>query len=336
MTEVFERNGDPGTAVRALSALCFDDFLTGEWDEALRLADVGLGMCEAHGYQEFRWPLWVVRAVIAAVRGDFDQARALAERIADWGSRRGSGAVRLYALYVQCLVAQAEDDFELGFQCISELAAPGSFAANLPLARAASVDLVECAVRTDRPGTARAYVAMLRTAGSDGLSARTRLLIGCATALACPGDTGGFERALALPGIDNLPYDRARVQLAYAERLRRTGSLKNAREHLTGALATFVDLRAQPWLNRTSRELRGTGHLRVEDVEALTPQEQAIAELAASGLTNKQIAARIYLSHRTVGTHLQRVFRKLGIGTRAALRDALGEGAAPRSRVAAG
>jgi DNA-binding CsgD family transcriptional regulator len=57
--------------------------------------------------------------------------------------------------------------------------------------------------------------------------------------------------------------------------------------------------------------------------EPLTPQEREIAMLAASGLTNKQVAARLYLSHRTVGAHLHRIYRKLGIATRAALRDAL-------------
>jgi hypothetical protein len=261
-----------GTAIRALSALCLDDFRTGEWDEALRLADVGLGMCESHGYQEIRWPLWVVRATIAAVRGDADEALELADRIADWGSRRGSTAVRLYALHVRRLLAQAADDFEQGFQCLAELAAPSTFAANLPLAVATSVDLVECAVRTDRPSTARAYVALLRSA--EARSPRKRLLVGGATALACPGDSAGFEKALALPGIDNLPYDRARVQLAYAERLRRTGSLKAARDQLTEAHATFVHLRARPWLARAERELRGTGHLRAQDVHALTPRSR--------------------------------------------------------------
>jgi ATP/maltotriose-dependent transcriptional regulator MalT len=205
---------------------------------------------------------------------------------------------------------------------------PATFSGNLPLALAASVDFVECAVRTDRPDAARAYAAMLRTADLTAASPRMRLLTGCATALAHPNDIGHIERSLAIPGIAHLPYDRARVQLAYAERLRRNGSVRAARKHLTEARATFVALRAAPWQARADRELRLTGLHRAGTTAThagtLTAQERTIAELAASGLTNKQIGTRLYVSHRTVGTHMHRVLDKLGISTRAALRDALG------------
>ncbi|WP_250009033.1 LuxR C-terminal-related transcriptional regulator [Actinoplanes sp. M2I2] len=322
-------------AIRAVTSLCLDDVLTGEWDEAVRLADAGLEMCDLHGYQELRWPLWVVRAVIAALRGDDEQAQEFAGKLTDWAGRRGSAAVQLYAQYVQCLLAQARDDFEQAFQCISELAVPATFSENLPLALAACVDFVECAVRTNRPDVARAYVAMLQSVDLTGFSPRARLLTACATALAYPTETGHFERSLSTPGISHLPYDRARVQLAYAERLRRKGSLRTAREHFTEARATFITLRALPLQARGEREFPSTVLNRVgttaTPTDALTPQERTIAELAASGLTNKQIGIRTYLSHRTVGTHLHRVFDKLGISTRAALRDALGNTVADRS-----
>ena len=67
------------------------------------------------------------------------------------------------------------------------------------------------------------------------------------------------------------------------------------------------------------------GHAYSLGPQSLTEQERAIAELAAAGLTNKQIGERLFLSHRTVATHLYKVFPKLGITSRAALRDALGE-----------
>ena len=81
-------------------------------------------------------------------------------------------------------------------------------------------------------------------------------------------------------------------------------------------------------MDRASAELRATGQTkpRAGDnvLDRLTPQEFEIVSLAASGLTNKQIAERLFLSHRTVGGHLHRAFPKLGVATRAALRDALG------------
>ncbi|WP_250005137.1 response regulator transcription factor [Actinoplanes sp. M2I2] len=83
---------------------------------------------------------------------------------------------------------------------------------------------------------------------------------------------------------------------------------------------------ADPWLARTITELRATGYRPAaaeQPAATLTPQEYEIARLAAGGLTNKQIADRLYLSHRTVGAHLYRIFPKLGISSRAGLRDAL-------------
>jgi DNA-binding NarL/FixJ family response regulator len=86
---------------------------------------------------------------------------------------------------------------------------------------------------------------------------------------------------------------------------------------------------AEPWLERTRREIRATGFRQADGSSsgpaALTAQELQIARLAASGLTNKQIAERLYLSHRTVGAHLYRIFPKLGVTTRAGLRDALSD-----------
>jgi DNA-binding NarL/FixJ family response regulator len=103
--------------------------------------------------------------------------------------------------------------------------------------------------------------------------------------------------------------------------------MREARVQLNAAHGVFERLRARPWMDRASAELRATGQTkpRARDnvLDRLTPQEFEIASLAASGLTNKQIAERLFLSHRTVGGHLHRAFPKLGVATRAALRDAL-------------
>ena len=103
--------------------------------------------------------------------------------------------------------------------------------------------------------------------------------------------------------------------------------MTEARVHLNAARDIFERLGARPWVDRASAELRATGQTkpRVRDnvLDRLTPQEFEIVNLAASGLTNKQIATRMFLSPRTVGGHLHRAFPKLGVETRAALRDAL-------------
>jgi DNA-binding CsgD family transcriptional regulator len=141
-----------------------------------------------------------------------------------------------------------------------------------------------------------------------------------------------FERVLRTPDADLWPFDLARIQLAYGERLRRTKSPSDARAYLTAALDRFEQLAARPWATRAGNELRATGlrrmpasRLESSAGSLLTAQQRQIAELAAAGLSNKQIGERLYLSSRTVGYHLHQVFPKLGITSRAALRDALAD-----------
>jgi ATP/maltotriose-dependent transcriptional regulator MalT len=138
-----------------------------------------------------------------------------------------------------------------------------------------------------------------------------------------------FEQALSQVEPGSWPFDTARVRLLHGERLRRRRATAQAREELLRAAAAFEELGAAPWAERARAELRATGHTPTEPAEqlkgSLTPQEWKIATLAATGLTNKQIAERLFLSHRTIGTHLYQIYPKLGIASRAALRDALSE-----------
>jgi DNA-binding CsgD family transcriptional regulator len=138
-----------------------------------------------------------------------------------------------------------------------------------------------------------------------------------------------FEQALRTPDADRWPFDLARIQLAYGERLRRTQSPSDARVHLSAAIDAFEHLGARPWTARATNELRATGIHRERpgspDEAGLTAQQRQIAELAAAGLSNKQIAERLFLSPRTVGYHLYQIFPKLGVTSRAALRDALAD-----------
>lgn len=166
-------------------------------------------------------------------------------------------------------------------------------------------------------------------AAMRALDARNALLSGAVAALTAPDDLVGtlFEQALAAPAAQRWPFDLARVQLLYGERLRRAREIARARHHLQAALTMFDRLGASAWAERAAAELAATAPVRqrpeLGNADDLTAQEWRVAELAAAGLSNKQIGARLYMSHRTVGAHLYRVFPKLGISSRAALRDAL-------------
>ncbi|MFJ2648000.1 ATP-binding protein [Streptomyces sp. NPDC087420] len=327
------RDGGPARRyIGALMHLCLDDGLTGRWDECVRLADEGVQLCEDSGYHFFTWYFWYCRAVVAASRGDDATAGELADRITRWATPRGVVTALHYARHVRTVAALGRGDFEAAYQNATAISAAGDLASHVPHALWVAMDVVEAAMRTNRPAEAAAHVRAVRETGIAALSPRLALLAGGAAALCATDDEEAvrlFEEALAVPTVERWPFDLARVRLAYGERLRRARANAEARGPLSLAYDAFVLLGATPWAERASKELRATGwgaaRATTPGGKGLTPQEREIADLAASGLSNKQIAERLYLSHRTVGAHLYQIFPKLGITSRAGLRDALAD-----------
>jgi DNA-binding CsgD family transcriptional regulator len=322
------QGGAVASGIYAMLELSWDDLWTGEWDEADELLDEALRVAESHGYALMSWPVKMVLALIASARGEDERATELSA-VVDWARPRGFGAVEWYAWHTRGLAALGRGDFEEAYQQTSRISTPGTIASLVPHALYVLMDLVEAAVRTDRHAEAAAHVAAMQEANLAGLSSRVALVVGGSAAIAASDQFSLelFQSALALPGIERWKFDLARVRLAYGERLRRSRATTEARAQLKAALETFERLGARPWVERTNAELRATGQTkpRAGDtvLDRLTPQEFEIVNLAASGLTNKQIAQHLFLSHRTVGGHLHRAFPKLGVSTRAALRDAL-------------
>jgi DNA-binding CsgD family transcriptional regulator len=130
-----------------------------------------------------------------------------------------------------------------------------------------------------------------------------------------------YEAALA-EDLADWSFERARLQHAYGAWLRRQRRAADSRPLLRAAAATFDALGATAWADRSRAELRASGEtLRrpVDAAQSLTPQEMQIARLAADGLSNQDIAERLFLSRRTVTTHLSRIYPKLGIRSRGEL-----------------
>ena len=314
----------------ALMDLCIDDFHRGEWAEAGELAAEGLGVCEERGSRFFGWYFRYHQALLAAVQGRFDTSRALADQMIGWAGPRGVRTAQVYARHALVLADLGQGDFESAYQHAMAISPAGILASHVPHGLWVVMDLVEAAVRTERAEEAHRHVRAMREADLAALSPKLAILVAASAAIAADDGQAPalFERALSLPTVGQWPFDTARVRLAYGERLRRARSASESRIHLQAALTAFQKLGAAPWASRAELELRATGATRMpsraQGADSLTPQELQIARLAASGLTNKQIAARLYLSPRTVGGHLYQTFPKLGITTRAALRDALG------------
>lgn len=259
----------------------------------------------------------------------YDITARLAQEMIQWAVPRRARQLQWYAWQAQTLAALGMGDFEEAYQHASAISPAGTFASHVQHALNVPMDLVEAAVRTGRRADAAAHVAATRAAGIATLSPRLALLASGSAAIAAADETAFelFEAALTIPDADCWPFDLARVQLVYGERLRRLRPPTESRVHLTAALEAFERLGARPWADRAAKELRATGQTKPRRVEfpkeKLTPQEREIAMLAASGLSNKQIGQRLFLSHRTVAAHLYRAFPKLGVTSRAGLRDAL-------------
>jgi DNA-binding CsgD family transcriptional regulator len=328
--------GRAGTApvrryLGALMHLGLDYYQLGRWDDAAHLAAEGLGLCEDHDYRFFAWYFQYIQAMVAAAQGDGETSAGLADAIVRWAAPRGVHGARYFAAHARTLAALGDGDFETAYRHARVVNPPGTVAPYVPIAMWGAMDLVEAALRTGRDEEAAAHAAAMRASSMADFSPRLELLVLACEALTTPGEESValFERALALPGPERWPFDSARVRLFHGERLRRARAVPEAREQLTLALAAFQRLGAAPWAARAAAELRASGRSTPAEARPgrveLTAQELQIATLAATGLTNKQIAERLFLSHRTIGTHLYQIYPKLGIASRAALRDALSE-----------
>ncbi|WP_327584683.1 helix-turn-helix transcriptional regulator [Nonomuraea sp. NBC_00507] len=136
---------------------------------------------------------------------------------------------------------------------------------------------------------------------------------------------GLYERALTLHGEGEQPFDEARTRLVYGEWLRRTRRRAEARGQLQAAMDAFDRLGATPWAARAAAELRATGLSQPDrsgagdPLDVLTPQELQVVRLAVTGASNREIGAHLFLSPRTVASHLYKAFPKLGVSSRAEL-----------------
>ena len=193
------------------------------------------------------------------------------------------------------------------------------------LRRLAALDLFDLAFRAGRPDVLRAWLDDI-TAFAEATGTPSALAVaehGRALLAEGADAEAHFEAALIAHAKSPRSPDRARTELAYGEYLRRTRRRVDAREHLRTALAVFEELGATPWARRAAQELRASGeNARRRDVSTttdLTAQERQVAALVRQGLSNRDVAAHLFVSTRTVDFHLRNVFSKLGVTSRAEL-----------------
>ncbi|GLX00254.1 LuxR family transcriptional regulator [Microtetraspora sp. NBRC 16547] len=273
--------------------------------DAIATAASGESIATQTGQSHLEAQLCGVRAWLSAAAGDESSCRELAGR---------AGSLPYGAAWAQWALALLDLGLGRYDQALDRLDSVTRHQA------AAVPDQVEAAVRLGLPHRAERSLALFEewTAAADQPWARAALMR-CHALLS--DDEESFIRALAM---HERPFDRARTQLLYGEWLRRERRKHDARTPLRDAAETFERLGARPWAERACGELRATGETLTRApgsdlLGRLTPQELQVVRLAATGATNKEIAAQLFLSPRTVGHHLYKVYPKLGVTTRTEL-----------------
>ncbi|PPI23057.1 LuxR C-terminal-related transcriptional regulator [Rathayibacter sp. AY1B5] len=256
------------------------------------------------------------RARVHAVQGDRARTLECAERASAWALRHGAASVARATDHALCSLDLGGGRFEEAH------ARSSSRAGRDPLEL---LDAAEAASRLRLPGHCAELAEAAAELVARPLAPRGRMLVLAATAVLDPSGGAGalFERSLD-PASEEWPFERARVQLCHGEWLRRRMRPLEARTRFRQAAAGFAAVGAELWLARAQHELRAAGGAGEAPVAAdLSEQERRVVSLAAAGLSNKQIAQQLFVSPRTVSGHLYRIFPKLGVTSRAGLRDAL-------------
>jgi DNA-binding NarL/FixJ family response regulator len=316
----------PDAAVKpwALSYLAMAELWLGRYPSATAHSLEGLRLARAAGQENCAIDHLAMMALLAALQGDKDTSLLRLEAVSGAATRRGlarPGAFTSWALACLELIEDRPADAAGRIRLMSR-----TWHAHPVVHVMATPHFVEAAVRCgERKGALRALEVFDRWATSTHNAVRLALSHRC-HALLADDETEAEEHfceALRLHVRGDSAFELARTELLYGHRLRRARKPRAAREHLRNALQIFQYYDAEHWTTSARAELRAAGETiepaTPKSVEKLTAQQRQIALLAAEGATNREIATRLVLSHRTVDHHLRNVFVRLGIRSRVEL-----------------
>jgi DNA-binding CsgD family transcriptional regulator len=321
-------SGDEGTRAHVLFHRALLEWFAGRWSEALAHAAAGLELAEQLGDVQLRGMFLNARATVDASLGDAERTRAEAEEAIAISQSVSDAVFPVWDL-------AALGHLELSR---SNLRAADEYLRPLPT-HLVSVgwddptdqmwpDTIETLIRLGELGGARSLLELFeeraqRLGGPWPLAAAAR----CRGLLAAaegdlPGAFESFSHSLAKHERSESPFERARTLLALGSVRRRAKEKRAAREALEEATATFDRLGARLWAERAREELARVSGRR-PSTSGLTETEDRVARLAAQGLSNKEIAAALFVTVHTVEAHLVHVYRKLGIRSRSELAAGL-------------
>jgi DNA-binding CsgD family transcriptional regulator len=307
-----------GVLSHVLPRIGYADLWAGRWASALANTKEALELGRELNQQYLVTHQLAVLALVAAHRGDEDDCRRWAADARELASSRGFVLPADYAHWASTLLELGLGRTDEAFQHAREIAASVTGISLL-----ATLDRVEAAVRIGERKSAREWLASFeRWAGSSQAAWARAVALHCRALLADDEDDAesSFQEATLTHAHSRRPFERARTELAFGEFLRRSRRRVDAREHLRTALDQFEMLGARLWAHRARVELRASGQTaRRRDPSTrgdLTAQEVQIARFVAEGLSNRDVAAQLFLSPRTIDFHLRNIFRKLEISSR--------------------
>jgi ATP/maltotriose-dependent transcriptional regulator MalT len=321
----------PGGTVglpRALTLLAHCEIYLGRYPAAESTAREGLRLWPAAGQRNQMIEQRAVLAVLAGFRGDRPAALAELDGLAEEGGKRELVRATSLETWTLACLDLADDRAE---DAAARLRHPAGTGSGHPVLRLLAVPhLVEACVRLGEPKPARrAFAAFERWAGQGRGPFRAALAERCRALLAVDEGTARkhYEEALRLHEDGDSAFELARTALLFGHRLRRDRRPRDARPHLRNAAQIFHQAGAEPWAARARAELRAAGEtLEIPapagggagrgPLDELTAQQLQIARLVADGATNREIAARLVISPRTVDGHLRNIFTRLGLRSR--------------------
>ena len=300
----------------------------GEWRTAESDADEGHRLAQETGQSIWTTGSLALKAVVTALRGRHGQAQAMVDQV------EHDVDAKLTDLLANAQLARGiglmvAGQYDKAYDQLRRMFETGDPTSHPTERYHAVMFLAEAAVHADRVDDARAIVAALAHEATVTPSASlARQLTYAEAVLADPDDAeAAFVRALAAD-LSRWRWLRARLEFEYGKWLRRQRRVADSRRPLRSALAAFDLVGAVSWAEQARAELRAAGERAAPRGpamhDALSAQELQIATLAAEGLSNREIGERLYLSPRTVSSHLYRVFPKLDITSRSQLAARFG------------
>ena len=324
-----------------LIALAELHFRTGRWISAYGAAHEAVEIALQADELSFAAMALATAARIEAATGRAQECAAHSERAHELAAAVGVRPASVHASAAQGLAALGQGAAEEAIRHLTrvceQVARDG---VEHPAVIQWAPDLVEAHLRAGERTPAERALAVL-----EARAQRSRHTWALAAAARCRGlleedgaaSDRGFAEALEWHAHTATPFERARTQLCLGERLRRDGRRAQAREPLEAALATFVQLGAEPWSRRAREELGATTPALSSQGDTaaalahLTSQELRVATVIAAGATNREAAAALFLSPKTVNAHLESIYRKLAIKRRSQLARMLAQPGEPAS-----